>query len=116
MEPSELHAAAINAVADARVTNPIVATRLIAIRNLRDATGLGLQDCIPLVTWAMNRPATALTREVKERAVEKMAILYGAAASAYAVATDPAHCDKYALTLNRRRAALVRIAMATTVN
>jgi hypothetical protein len=59
MATTPLQEAAIAACIKARSTHPDGATTIAAFKYLREATGLGLQECKPLIEWAMPRSQSA---------------------------------------------------------
>lgn len=121
---NDLRAAAIEAVEKATADTELVGSvKIKAAKFLRDATGGYLRDIIPAVEWAMARPRPTLTRADKERAVAEMTrrVARAAESVAYAAVGFLAEdrqplVDVFLRAQRRREAALLRLAMARTVD
>lgn len=115
----ELQAAAVTAVEKAR-TDAVYGgpTKIIALKFLRDATGLTLPECVPAIDWALSRPYVTLTRAAKERAVAEMADRLEGTSMGFAYAIGQGDAPEIVRLRARKRslrAALLRLAMARTV-
>lgn len=95
--------------------------KIPTIARLRDLTGkcYTLRQYIDAVDWAMSRPRYTLTRADKERAVRLMTDRVVEAADNYATTNLEGtieECLGWLHTRERRRKALLRLAMARTVD
>jgi hypothetical protein len=113
----ELQQLAVKAVADADPDGP-GGRRLQAVKIVRDRDGKRhqLRDYIAAVDWALSRQAVTLTRAQKERAVAEMADRLAVAAVVCAERHRVVPDIRAARRVRRRHAALVRLAMARTVD
>jgi hypothetical protein len=114
---SDLRDLAMKVVADADPDGP-GGRRLQAVKILRDRDGKRrqLRDYIAAVDWALARPTTTLTRADKEKAVAEMADRLAVAAVVCAERHRVAPDISAARRVRRQHAALVRLAMARTVD
>jgi hypothetical protein len=114
---SDLRDLAVKAVADADPDGP-GGRRLQAVKILRERDGKRrqLRDYVVAVDSALARPATKLTRAEKERAVAEMADRLAVAAVVCAERHRVVPDIRAARRVRRRHVALVRLAMARTVD
>jgi hypothetical protein len=111
---ADLRGLARTAVAEVPVDHH-AGVKLPALKSLHEATGLSLRECVPLIDWALNRPIT-LTRAQKQRAVAEVTDRLTVTAGGYQRNRATVCAEDSARRLRRQHAALVRLAMARTVD
>jgi hypothetical protein len=116
----DLHSLAVNALTKVDRGGDRSTTTRLAVKVMHDVIGGPLRPLVDAVHRAIDGPRVALTRAVKERAVAEMAQLVSAFAENYVYASYKAPGAGDPKVWQRRerwaRAALVRLAMARTVD
>jgi hypothetical protein len=104
------------ATADADTTANPASRKIRAIKHLRKATGLGIRECLPAVDAALAGQPVTLTRAAKEAAVTEMTRRVAVRSENWTDENHTPRTERYRRDLDRAQRALVRIAMARTVD
>lgn len=117
---TDLHALVVKAVADAAILHPYAPRRIAATKLLSDADGQrrGVHEYRDAVQRVLDGPPITLTRADKESQVTAAVEALDAAVTAAEIEYQDtkALCPETANAIDQRKAELVRLAMARTVD